>query len=229
VRGGGRLQLVQLPPVNGVRPAADVTMISVAPIWRERLLAVVLTGMGFDGRDGARAVRAHGGTVFAQDEATRLDPVPTVYETLASGSPLNMVAGIRNTKPIAELANDMPAAFAELAGICERLERHYREMQDVEFTIERGKLWMLQTRNGKRSASAAIKIAVDMVAEGMIEFRHSRMIANTMPSVRMAPKVGARVPEIIAGIFVMPPPVCRSTRDFAASLSSTSTRGLSSE
>lgn len=67
---GGRVQLVHLPPVNGVRPAADVTMRAVAPAWRERMLAVILTGMGCDGREGARAVKQHGGTVFAQDEAT---------------------------------------------------------------------------------------------------------------------------------------------------------------
>jgi two-component system chemotaxis response regulator CheB len=66
----GRIQLVALPSVHGVRPAADVTLQSVAPVWREGLLFVVLTGMGVDGRDGARAVREHGGTVFAQDEAT---------------------------------------------------------------------------------------------------------------------------------------------------------------
>jgi two-component system chemotaxis response regulator CheB len=66
----GRIQLVALPSVHGVRPAADVTLQSVAPVWRERLLFVVLTGMGVDGRDGARAVQEHGGTVFAQDEAT---------------------------------------------------------------------------------------------------------------------------------------------------------------
>lgn len=66
----GRIQLAHLPPVNGVRPAADVTLQSVAPIWRERLLCVVLTGMGCDAREGARAVQQHGGTVIAQDAAT---------------------------------------------------------------------------------------------------------------------------------------------------------------
>ena len=66
----GRIQLVRLPAVNGVRPAADVTLQAVAPIWRERLLCVVLTGMGCDALDGARAVRQHGGTVIAQDAAT---------------------------------------------------------------------------------------------------------------------------------------------------------------
>jgi two-component system chemotaxis response regulator CheB len=66
----GHIQLVHLPPVNGVRPAADVTLQAVAPIWRERLLCVVLTGMGTDAREGARAVKQHGGTVFSQDAAT---------------------------------------------------------------------------------------------------------------------------------------------------------------
>ena len=66
----GHIQLVHLPQVNGVRPAADVTLQAVAPIWRERLLCVVLTGMGVDGRDGCRAVKQHGGTVISQDAAT---------------------------------------------------------------------------------------------------------------------------------------------------------------
>jgi two-component system chemotaxis response regulator CheB len=67
---GGRVQLVRLPPVNGVRPAADVTLQSLAPVWRDRMLAVVLTGMGSDATAGALAVKKHGGTVFAQDEAS---------------------------------------------------------------------------------------------------------------------------------------------------------------
>jgi two-component system chemotaxis response regulator CheB len=66
----GRIQLSSLPAVNGVRPAADVTLQAVAPIWRDRMLAVVLTGMGADGREGCRAVKAHGGMVIAQDQAT---------------------------------------------------------------------------------------------------------------------------------------------------------------
>jgi two-component system chemotaxis response regulator CheB len=66
----GHIQLIHLPPVNGVRPAADVTLQAVAPIWGERMLCVVLTGMGADGREGARAVKQHGGTVYSQDAAT---------------------------------------------------------------------------------------------------------------------------------------------------------------
>ncbi|MEO8276850.1 MAG: pyruvate, phosphate dikinase [Thermoanaerobaculia bacterium] len=80
----------------------------------------------------------------------------------------DVVAGVRQTLPIAELAAAMPAAWAELQAIAEKLERHYGDMQDVEFTIERGRLWMLQTRDAKRTAQAAVRIAVDMVQEGLI-------------------------------------------------------------
>ncbi len=81
----------------------------------------------------------------------------------------DVVAGIRQTKPIAEMEHDLPAAFAQLGGICAKLEQHYREVQDVEFTIERGKLWMLQTRDSKRTAHAAVRIAVDMAEERLID------------------------------------------------------------
>ena len=80
----------------------------------------------------------------------------------------DVVAGIRITKPIAELANDLPEAYAEFEAIARRLEKHYRNMQDMEFTIEKGKLWLLQTRDGKRTAQAAVRIAADMVDEGLI-------------------------------------------------------------
>jgi pyruvate,orthophosphate dikinase len=80
----------------------------------------------------------------------------------------DVVAGIRNTKPIVAMEQDSPQAYAQFLDICAKLEKHYREMQDVEFTIEQRKLWMLQTRSGKRTAKAAIKIAVDMVNEGLI-------------------------------------------------------------
>jgi pyruvate,orthophosphate dikinase len=80
----------------------------------------------------------------------------------------DVVAGIRNTEKIDKLSEEMPDAYKEFIDICGKLERHYKEMQDVEFTIENGKLWMLQTRNGKRTAKAAVKIAVDMANEGLI-------------------------------------------------------------
>jgi pyruvate,orthophosphate dikinase len=81
----------------------------------------------------------------------------------------DVVAGIRNTLPISQLKVDMPEVYEQFLGITDRLEAHFHEMQDVEFTIERRKLWMLQTRDGKRTARAAIKIAVDMVKEGLID------------------------------------------------------------
>jgi pyruvate, orthophosphate dikinase len=81
----------------------------------------------------------------------------------------DVVAGIRNTTPIAELHDVMPEVAAELEGVFTTLENHYRDMCDIEFTIEQGRLWMLQTRVGKRTAKAALKIAVEMVNEGLIE------------------------------------------------------------
>jgi pyruvate, orthophosphate dikinase len=78
------------------------------------------------------------------------------------------VAGIRMTQNIDKMAESMPEAYKELQAIADRLEKHYREMQDVEFTIEKGKLWMLQTRDGKRTAQAAVRIAVEMVEQGLI-------------------------------------------------------------
>jgi pyruvate,orthophosphate dikinase len=80
----------------------------------------------------------------------------------------DVVAGIRNTEPIANLKGELPEAYQQFLDVCRKLEDHYREMQDVEFTIEQGQLWMLQTRDGKRTAKSAIKIAVDMANEGFI-------------------------------------------------------------
>jgi len=80
-----------------------------------------------------------------------------------------VVAGIRTPKPIIEMQKDLPEVFEELKKIYDILEKHYRDMQDFEFTIEKGKLYILQTRTGKRTAQAAIKIAVDMVKEGLID------------------------------------------------------------
>ncbi|RJP54553.1 MAG: pyruvate, phosphate dikinase [Anaerolineaceae bacterium] len=80
----------------------------------------------------------------------------------------DVVAGIRNTLPIEALKESMPKAYDEFMKITARLEKHYKDMQDVEFTIERGKLWMLQTRSGKRTAKAAVKVAVDMANEGLL-------------------------------------------------------------
>ena len=106
------------------------------------------------------------GVAFTRDPQTGENKMFGDYLINAQGE--DVVAGIRNTSPIAGMVKDLPEAYAAFMEITEKLENHYHEMQDVEFTIERGKLWMLQTRNGKRSAKAAIKIAYDMVNEGFI-------------------------------------------------------------
>jgi pyruvate, orthophosphate dikinase len=106
------------------------------------------------------------GVAFTRNPATGENKIYGDYLLNAQGE--DVVAGIRNTKPIAELEQDLPEAYAEFVKICGILENHYREMQDVEFTIEQNKLWMLQTRDGKRTAAASVKIAVDMANEGLI-------------------------------------------------------------
>ncbi|MDR7481709.1 MAG: pyruvate, phosphate dikinase [Armatimonadota bacterium] len=106
------------------------------------------------------------GVAFTRNPATGEKQVYGEYLVNAQGE--DVVAGIRTPKPISELAHDLPDVYQEFLRICQLLERHYRDVQDVEFTIERGRLWMLQTRTGKRTAQAAVKIAVDMADEGLI-------------------------------------------------------------
>lgn len=106
------------------------------------------------------------GVAFTRNPSTGIRELYGEYLINAQGE--DVVAGIRTPYPISTLQQEMPSIFQQFTGICEILERHYRDMQDIEFTIEGGKLYMLQTRNGKRTAQAAIKIAVDMVAEGLI-------------------------------------------------------------
>ncbi len=89
-------------------------------------------------------------------------------EYLINAQGEDVVAGIRNADPIEHLSKQMPKAYKQFMDITSKLEKHYKEMQDVEFTIERGKLWMLQTRNGKRTAKSAVKVAVDMAKEKLI-------------------------------------------------------------
>ena len=118
------------------------------------------------------------GVAFTRDPATGANSYYGEWLINAQGE--DVVAGIRTPQYLTKAAREtagakplsmeeaMPATFAELAGVFDILERHYRDMQDIEFTVERGTLWMLQTRSGKRTAKAALKIAVDMVAEGLI-------------------------------------------------------------
>ncbi len=106
------------------------------------------------------------GVAFTRDPANGEKKMYGDYLLNAQGE--DVVAGIRNTEMITNLANVLPEAYQQFLEICDKLELHYKEMQDVEFTIEQGKLWMLQTRSGKRTAKAAVKIAVDMANEGLI-------------------------------------------------------------
>ncbi|MCZ8323816.1 MAG: pyruvate, phosphate dikinase [Sphingomonadaceae bacterium] len=119
------------------------------------------------------------GVAFTRDPATGEKAYYGEWLINAQGE--DVVAGIRTPQYLTRYSREragakplsmeeaMPAAYAELAAVFELLEKHYREMQDIEFTVERGKLWMLQTRTGKRTAKAALKMAVDMVAEGLID------------------------------------------------------------
>ncbi len=106
------------------------------------------------------------GVAFTRDPATGEKKLMGEFLMNAQGE--DVVAGVRTPMPIAKLQEVMPAVYDQFTGICKILENHYRDMQDMEFTIEDGKLFMLQTRNGKRTAKAALKIAVDLVNEGMI-------------------------------------------------------------
>ncbi len=89
-------------------------------------------------------------------------------EFLINAQGEDVVAGTRTPEPLPELSSQMPQVYEQFQAICDQLEPHYRDMQDVEFTVQKGKLWMLQTRNGKRTGAAAVQIAVDMAAEGLI-------------------------------------------------------------
>jgi len=104
------------------------------------------------------------GVAFTRDPATGEKKLMGEFLTNAQGE--DVVAGVRTPMPIEEMANKFPAAFEQFKKVCEILENHYHDMQDMEFTIENEKLYMLQTRNGKRTAPAALQIAVDLVAEG---------------------------------------------------------------
>jgi len=121
------------------------------------IVTMIFGNMGWDSGTGV---------AFTRDPSTGEKKMYGDYLLNAQGE--DVVAGIRNTEKIVNLEKDLPVAYKEFMEITDRLEKHYREMQDVEFTIEHGKLWMLQTRSGKRTAKAAVTIAVDMANEGLI-------------------------------------------------------------
>ena len=106
------------------------------------------------------------GVAFTRNPSTGENKLYGEYLMNAQGE--DVVAGIRTPKPLIQLGKEMPAIYKQFAEIAKKLEGHYKDMQDMEFTIEKGKLWMLQTRSGKRTAAAAVKVAVDMEKEGRI-------------------------------------------------------------
>lgn len=120
------------------------------------------------------------GVAFTRNPSTGESLLYGEYLINAQGE--DVVAGIRTPEPIKTLADKMPAVYEQFTNICNLLEKHYRDMQDIEFTIQGGKLYMLQTRNGKRTAHAAIKIAVEMVEEGLISIEEAltRVEANQL-------------------------------------------------
>jgi len=117
------------------------------------------------------------GVCFTRDPNTGAKELFGEFLINAQGE--DVVAGIRTPKPISELQDSMPEVYDEFKKNCEILERHYGEMQDVEFTIQEGKLYMLQTRTGKRGGEAAVKIAVDLVEEGLI--KRAEAVTKVLP------------------------------------------------
>jgi pyruvate,orthophosphate dikinase len=121
------------------------------------IVTMVFGNMGFDSGTGV---------AFTRNPSTGDKKMMGEYLLNAQGE--DVVAGIRNTEPVEKMIEVMPEVYNQFMDITAKLEKHYKDMQDVEFTIERGRLWMLQTRNGKRTAKATVKIAVDMAEEGLI-------------------------------------------------------------
>ncbi|MFQ6033765.1 MAG: PEP/pyruvate-binding domain-containing protein, partial [Candidatus Bipolaricaulia bacterium] len=128
------------------------------------IVAMVFGNMGEDSATGVCTTR----NISTGEKVLEGD-----YLVNAQGE--DVVAGTRQTKPIAELKEEMPRIYGELEEICRKLEKHYRDVQDVEFTIERGRLWILQTRDSKRTAQAAVRIAVELAEEGLIGRREAVM------------------------------------------------------
>ena len=127
---------------------------------------------------GNRGPDSGTGVCFTRNPSTG-EPI-LFGEFLINAQGEDVVAGIRTPKPISELQRDLPAMYQQLLEICRLLEHHFKDMQDIEFTVERGKLFILQTRSGKRTATAAIHIAVDMVKEGLLSRPES--VLRVLPS-----------------------------------------------
>jgi pyruvate,orthophosphate dikinase len=145
------------------------------------------------------------GVAFTRDPSTGERVLYGEYLTNAQGE--DVVAGTRTPKPISALAKDLPKAYKQFTAIARRLEKHYRDVQDMEFTIERGRLYMLQTRGAKRTAEAAVKIAVDMVRERLITrqeavLRVEPTQVDQLLHTRLDPK--AKVTVLATGLAASP-------------------------
>ena len=116
------------------------------------------------------------GVAFTRDPATGEKKLMGEFLVNAQGE--DVVAGVRTPMPISQMAEQFPEAYAQFVQVCDTLENHYRDMQDMEFTVENGKLYMLQCRNGKRTAQAALKIACDLVDEGMIDEKQAVLMID---------------------------------------------------
>ena len=135
------------------------------------------------------------GVAFTRDPATGEKKLMGEFLTNAQGE--DVVAGVRTPMPISEMANKFPEAFTQFTNVCQILEDHYHDMQDMEFTVENGKLYMLQTRNGKRTAKAALKIACDLVDEGQIsEEKAVSMIEPRNLDTLLHPQFDAKVLKV---------------------------------
>ena len=137
-----------------------------------KLLRDLRAKKGLNFREACERIRHVTPSHLQNMEAERIIPSEGLARRIAKAYRVNeeelVFLARRIPKKIEELRNGMPQIYAELEGHAKRLEQHYRDLQDIEFTIERGKLWILQTREGKRTARAAVQIAVDLVTEGLI-------------------------------------------------------------
>ena len=152
---------------------------------------------------------AGSGVVFTRSPATGEKELYGEYLDNAQGE--DVVAGIRTPKPISRLKEDAPNLYKQLKEVAEKLEKHYKDMQDVEFTVEDGKLYILQTRTGKRTAHAAVKIAVDMVSEGLISIEDALMMVDPAQLTQLLhPSIdpNVKVEPIAKGLPASPGAAC---------------------
>ncbi|MDQ3696843.1 MAG: pyruvate, phosphate dikinase [Gemmatimonadota bacterium] len=182
-----------------LKKAVDYRKVNSIPEEMGTAVSIVAMVFGNMGNDSGT------GVAFTRDPSTG---ERTFYgEFLVNAQGEDVVAGIRTPLRIEEMKHRLPAAYEELMAVQDRLERHYRDMQDIEFTVERGRLYLLQTRGGKRTTAAALRIAEDMVAEGLIDRNEAvRRIAPDQLDQLLHPMIdpGARATPIAVGLPASP-------------------------